>query len=48
MDMSTVTPMRKPIKMPFFTQAFTRHPVLVEGSGSAARISPAFSACLNF
>ena len=26
-DMSTIAPMRKPSRMPFFTQAFTRHPV---------------------
>jgi hypothetical protein len=30
--------------MPFFTQPFTRQPVGVDASGSAARISPAFSA----
>src|SRR5580704_11790108 len=48
MDMSTVTPMRKPIKIPFFTQVFTRQPILTDGSGSAARTSPAFNACLNF
>ena len=33
--------------MPFFTQAFTRQPVFADASGSAARISPAFSASLN-
>ena len=31
--------MRKPSRIPFFTQAFTRHPVFVDASGSAARIS---------
>ncbi len=32
------SPMRNPSRMPFFTQAFTRHPVLAEVSGSAARM----------
>src|SRR5579884_2440239 len=47
MDMSTMTPIRNPSKMPFLTQVFTRHPVADEGSGSAARIKPWFRACLN-
>src|ERR1700733_10473023 len=46
-DMSTIEPMRKPSKIPFFTQPFTRHPVFAAGSGSAARTSPRFSASLN-
>src|ERR1700691_4586272 len=47
MDISTVAPMRKPSRMPFFTHGFTRQPVAVDESGSAARISPEFSASLN-
>ena len=43
----TTAPMRKPSRIPFFTQAFTRQPVCAEASGSAARICPAFRACLN-
>ena len=39
-DMSTMPPMRKPSRMPFFTQAFTRQPVAMAASGSAARMRP--------
>ena len=39
-DISTMPPMRKPSRMPFFTQAFTRQPVGAERSGSAARMRP--------
>src|SRR5436190_14081623 len=46
-DMSTTAPMRKPRRMPFLTQPLTRQPLGVEGSGSAARILPAFSAFLK-
>src|ERR1039458_4306191 len=42
--MSTLMPMRKPTRMPFLTQALTRQPVAVAGSGSAARMRPAVSA----
>src|SRR5215831_12417796 len=38
--MSMLTPMRKPSRMPFFTQALTRQPVGLAASGSAARNSP--------
>src|SRR5262249_30724252 len=44
MLISMITPMRKPSRIPFFTQAFTRHPVGADASGSAARASPEFSA----
>src|SRR5580692_4900795 len=47
MDISTVAPIRKPSKMPFLTQAFTRQPVFADESGSAARISPEFKASLK-
>ena len=46
-DISTIEPMRKPSRMPFLTQAFTRQPVFEEASGSAERIAPAFRASLN-
>src|SRR2546425_2590800 len=42
-----MVPMRKPSRMPFLTQALARQPVLEDESGSAARISPRFSASLN-
>src|SRR6266478_8373989 len=47
MDISTALPMRKPSKIPFFTQALTRQPVSDAGSGSAARTSPRFRAPLK-
>src|SRR5271156_2931856 len=47
MDMSVITPMRNPRRMPFFTQALTRQPDDDCSSGSAARTSPAFSASLK-
>src|SRR5277367_1014964 len=47
MDMSVMAPMRKPRRMPFFTQALTRQPDGDFSSGSAARASPAFNASLN-
>src|SRR5271156_70267 len=47
MDMSVMAPMRKPRRMPFFTQPLTRQPDGDFSSGSAARTSPAFSASLN-
>src|ERR1700691_4448051 len=47
MDMSAMAPMRKPSRMPFFTQALTRHPEGDFSSGWAARSSPAFSASLK-
>src|SRR6185436_1137733 len=43
-DMSTVSPNLKPSRMPCLTHAFTRQPVGAEGSGDAARTSPADSA----
>src|SRR5208282_228022 len=46
-DISTITPIRKPIKIPFFTQELTRHPVADDGSGSAARTTPEFKPSLN-
>src|SRR5262249_3430501 len=46
-DISTTAPMRKPNRIPCFTHPFTRQPVAVELSGSAARISPRFNAILN-
>ena len=46
-DMSTIAPMRNPSRMPFFTQVFTRQPLRADASGSAERIAPSFSACLN-
>src|SRR5262245_51758783 len=46
-DMSTIAPMRKPSKMPFFTQVLTRQPVGEDGSSSAARTSPRLSASLK-
>ena len=45
--MSTIAPMRKPTRIPFFTQALVRHPVGCEASGSAERMRPAFSSSLN-
>src|SRR6185437_16328139 len=44
---STIAPIRKPSRIPFFTQALTRQPVGAVESGSAARTSPRFSASLN-
>src|SRR5262245_51667886 len=41
--MSVLTPMRKPSRMPFLTHAFTRQPVGLAGSGSAARMRPSLS-----
>src|ERR1039458_4749768 len=41
--MSTLMPIRKPTRMPFFTHALTRQPVADAGSGSAARILPSVS-----
>src|ERR1039458_1089289 len=45
--MSTLMPMRKPTRMPFLTQALTRQPVAVAGSGSAARLLPSAGAVRN-
>ena len=46
-ERSTIAPMRKPSRTPFFTQALTRQPEGCAESGSAARIAPAFSASLK-
>ena len=46
-DISTIEPIRKPTRMPFLTQPFTRQPLGSAASGSAARIAPAFSACFE-
>src|SRR5450432_358962 len=46
-DISTTSLIRKPSRIPFFTQAFTRQPVGEDASGSAARCSPRLSAPLN-
>src|SRR5690349_1773899 len=46
--MATTAPMRKPSRMPFLTQLFTRQPVGELASGSAARILPSFNPSLNF
>src|ERR1700741_4755496 len=46
-EKSTGRPMRKPSRMPFFTQGLARQPDFALGSGSAARISPRFNPCLN-
>src|SRR5215471_3330005 len=46
-DMSTIAPMRKPRRMPFFTHSFTRQPVRAEAQGSAARTVPAFNLALK-
>ena len=45
--MFTMEPMRKPRRIPFFTQALVRQPVGEAGSGSAARIVPRFRDSLN-
>src|ERR1041385_7005851 len=45
--MSTFVPMRKPSRMPFFTHKFTRQPVGLAASGSAARTRPSLSAVWN-
>src|SRR4051794_6059128 len=47
MDQSTTIDIRNPRRIPFFTQGLTRQPVRADESGSAARISPEFSFCLN-
>ena len=39
--------MRKPSRIPFFTQALTRQPLALEASGSAERMRPSFNAVLN-
>src|SRR5438128_1607786 len=41
--MSTMSPKRKPRRMPCFTQTLTRQPVGEEASGSAARTLPSDS-----
>src|SRR5579863_4230691 len=46
-DMSTTVPIRKPSRMPFLTQIFTRQPAAALASGSAERIVPSFNACLK-
>jgi hypothetical protein len=45
--MSMMTPIRKPSRIPFFTQALVRQPPCELVSGSAERTSPRFSASLN-
>src|ERR1035438_236445 len=47
-DISVLTPMRNPSRMPFLTQALTRQPVAAAASGSAARTMPALRAARNF
>src|ERR1700676_1901847 len=47
MELETMTPNRKPSRIPFFTQALVRQPLCVLLSGSAARTCPRFSASLN-
>src|SRR5437879_8937823 len=37
MDMSAIAPIRKPSRIPFFTQAFARQPDFVEESGWRAK-----------
>src|SRR4051794_16572455 len=44
---STIPPMRKPRRIPFFTQLFTRQPDGCDGSGSAARTAPEFRSRRN-
>src|SRR3972149_4069017 len=39
--------MRKPSRIPFFTQPLTRQPDGADASGSAARTTPEFSAAMN-
>ena len=47
-DMSTLLPMRKPRRIPRFTQALTRQPCAEDnGSGSAALTLPVFRPSLN-
>ena len=48
MDMSMTAPMRKPSRIPFFTQALTRQPVGEAASGSAARDFAAIQRVLEF
>src|SRR5260370_41332897 len=45
--MGTIAPIRKPSRMPFLTQPFTRQPLGEAVSGSAARMLPSFSPSLN-
>src|ERR1700752_5090475 len=45
--MSTMAPMRKPTRMPFFTHAFVRQPGECDASGSAERMRPELSSPLN-
>src|SRR5260370_5524216 len=47
MDMSTIAPMRKPRRIPFFTHGLTGQPAGFDASGSAARTCPEFKASLN-
>src|SRR5580698_7868878 len=46
-DIFTTAPMRRPDRMPFLTQMFTRQPLGVDPSGSAERIAPRLRASLN-
>ena len=46
-DRSTMSPKRKPSRMPCFTHVFTRHPEGVERSGCADRTVPASSAAFS-
>src|SRR5439155_13023374 len=46
-DISMMAPMRKPSRIPFFTQGSARQPLFVAASGSAARICPLLRASLN-